>query len=119
VAYSQTGRQSEALQQYAEALRQNPADPEIRTNLGMTYTTLGRYDDAIAEYERALEINPRYAAALRNLERLVLHRIDSFSYASRAERDEFISRMHALALRHGADHLAREIERRSGTPPTR
>ncbi len=116
-AYSQVGRQSEALPLYAEALRQNPSDVEIRTNLGMTYTTLGRYDEAIEQYERALEINPHYAPALKNLERLVLYRLDSL-VGSPGERDVFSARMRALARHVGAEALAREIDRRAVAAPT-
>jgi hypothetical protein len=112
VVYSQVGRQSEALPLYAEALRQSPRDVEIRTNLGMTYTTLGRYDEAIEEYERALEINPHYAPALKNLERLVLYRIDSLA-GSPSERDDFVARMQALARRVKAEDLARQIALRA------
>ena len=65
--FSQTGRKSEALSAYKEAVRILPTDPEGHSNLGFSLEELGRREDAIASFNRAIELKPDYAQAHYNL----------------------------------------------------
>jgi tetratricopeptide (TPR) repeat protein/DNA-binding winged helix-turn-helix (wHTH) protein len=61
-----TGRTSEALEHFREAIRYQAAEWNIDSFedcLANAYLELGRDDEAIAEYERILKINPRYPLA--------------------------------------------------------
>jgi tetratricopeptide (TPR) repeat protein len=62
-ALIQRGRGDEAIAQYREALRINPADVDGHTGLGNALFRQGRTDDAIAQYREALRINPEYPEA--------------------------------------------------------
>lgn len=53
-----------ALQDYGQALRLLPDDPEFLANRGHALVQLGRVDEAIADYDRALRQNPKLLAAL-------------------------------------------------------
>lgn len=46
-----------------KALRQNPNDPEIHYNLGMTYLHLGRNLEALESLQKAVSLDPHAAAA--------------------------------------------------------
>jgi tetratricopeptide (TPR) repeat protein len=115
VVYAQLARQEEALRSFHEALDQNPNDPEIRTNLGVALVNAGRYEEAIDEYRKALAVVPGYAPALRNLSRILLHRIDALSASgNRAAAAELArsSRALALSVGIGAGGLVADIDRR-------
>jgi tetratricopeptide (TPR) repeat protein len=56
--YLQQGRNEEARQHDAEALRINPTYMEARLNLALALSLLGRPGDAEVEYRRALEQQP-------------------------------------------------------------
>ena len=56
--YLQHGRNEEARQQDAEALRINPMYMEARLNLALALSLLGRPGDAEVEYRRVLEQQP-------------------------------------------------------------
>lgn len=58
-----TGRVSEAIEQYQEALRINPHMAEAHINLGMALNLEGKKEEAIEQYERALKINAHFAMA--------------------------------------------------------
>ncbi|MEE8638724.1 MAG: peptidylprolyl isomerase [Candidatus Margulisiibacteriota bacterium] len=50
------GRIWEAIQEYKEAIAQNPANPYLHVFLGDAYGTVGKSDLAISEYERAIAV---------------------------------------------------------------
>jgi tetratricopeptide (TPR) repeat protein len=63
-----SGRGSEAIGEFAEALRVRPNYPEAHNNLGILLArTPGRIADAIAQFEAALSQDPKMAQAHRNL----------------------------------------------------
>ena len=61
------GRSGDAIAQYEEALRLNPAYAEAYNNLGYALAAVGRVQEAIAPYEQALRLKPDYADAHNNL----------------------------------------------------
>ena len=60
-------RSEEAIAQYHEALRINPAYAEAHYNLGNALIDQGNKQEAIAQYRQALQSNPGYAEAHLNL----------------------------------------------------
>ncbi len=61
------GRWKEAITYYDHALRLNPHNADVVTDLGTCYRNLGMADDAVREYTRALRIDPAHQSALYNL----------------------------------------------------
>ncbi|HEX7312828.1 MAG TPA: tetratricopeptide repeat protein [Pyrinomonadaceae bacterium] len=59
----------EAEQWYAAALKQNPTDVNVRTDLGLTFLLREQpqYERAIAEFKRSLEVEPAHPQTLQNL----------------------------------------------------
>jgi Flp pilus assembly protein TadD len=63
-----SGRLSDAIAQYEEALRLKPDDFEAHNNLGIALGRMpGRANEAIAQYEEALRLKPEYVEAYNNL----------------------------------------------------
>jgi tetratricopeptide (TPR) repeat protein len=56
-----------AIEAYQDALQQEPARVDARSNLGAAYVRLGRYEDAVREYRRALEVEPGQVPVRFNL----------------------------------------------------
>jgi len=56
-----------ALQEFSEAEKLTPKDPELLNHLGLTYFRKGRYDLAEAKYLRALALRPAFSEARNNL----------------------------------------------------
>jgi protein O-mannosyl-transferase len=70
----QPGRLAEAVQEYREAIRVQPAYPEAHFNLGSALAHSGieeQQPEAIQEYETALRIRPDYVEAHYNLANLL------------------------------------------------
>ena len=65
-----THRFDNALKEFEQAARLNPAYAEAFNNLGTVYYHKGSLDRAIEAYTKALSINPNYARARDNLERV-------------------------------------------------
>jgi Flp pilus assembly protein TadD len=63
----QTGRVSEAIEQYEQALKINPDDAKAHYNLGTAFGRTGRVSEAIEQLQRAVKIKPDYAKAHMNL----------------------------------------------------
>ncbi len=63
----QRGRTSDALAQYAEALRLRPDSVPVRVNRGLIEAQRGRFDEAIAEYRAGLAHEPENPRLLWNL----------------------------------------------------
>ncbi len=66
-AYSQMGREADALSPMKTAADLLPDDAEVHNNLGVVYKGLGYFDNAIASYHRALSLRPNYYQAFNNL----------------------------------------------------
>jgi tetratricopeptide (TPR) repeat protein len=65
-----TGRTSEAIDQYEQALRINPDYAEAHNNLGAALGQMGRISEAIEQLKAALRVNPNYIDAQNNLTKL-------------------------------------------------
>jgi tetratricopeptide (TPR) repeat protein/tRNA A-37 threonylcarbamoyl transferase component Bud32 len=65
--YYKEGRFDQAITEYKEALRINPAYAQVHLQLGNAYGEKAKLDLAIEEYKEALCINPDYAEAHNNL----------------------------------------------------
>ncbi len=61
--FDKEGKEEEAMRQYQEALRINPADPFALSSAGSLLLRQGRTDEAIDYFRRALKINRRLPAA--------------------------------------------------------
>ena len=61
------GRFEDAADNYAEALRREPANATAQINRATALKRLGRHDAAIGAYRAALELHPTDATALTNL----------------------------------------------------
>jgi len=66
-AFLQKGQTEEAIVQYREAARINPANSEVHNNLGLTLLQKGQAEEAIAHFREALRINPAYSEVHSNL----------------------------------------------------
>lgn len=73
-AYLNSRHYQEAIQQYEEALKIDPACGVAKLNLaegynhwGMSYYSQRKYREAIGEFQKALEIVPNHANAKRNI----------------------------------------------------
>ncbi len=60
-------RFDEAIPWYEQALRLTPADPDVGTNLGVSYYYAGQTERAIESFERSLEADPSHQRALLSL----------------------------------------------------
>src|SRR5262249_61059003 len=61
-------RVSVATECYRELVALEPADPDLRNNLGILLARAGDFPGAISQFEAALKTNPAHEAARRNLE---------------------------------------------------
>jgi tetratricopeptide (TPR) repeat protein len=68
-AYQLANNPDKAIENYLEALRLQPEDPDTHNNLGMLLRKQNKLDEAIAHFRKAIEINPALAAAYSNLGR--------------------------------------------------
>jgi tetratricopeptide (TPR) repeat protein len=67
LALTQSGRFTEDIGQYEQAVRINPDYAEAHNNLGNALLRLGRTQEAIRHWEQALRNRPDYAEAYYNL----------------------------------------------------
>ncbi|MCZ2080396.1 MAG: tetratricopeptide repeat protein [Bryobacteraceae bacterium] len=70
------GRIEEAVSQYRQALRVDPASDVALFGLGSAFAAKGDYQEAALQYGEALRINPRYAEVHNNLGLIHLARGD-------------------------------------------
>ena len=61
------GRLDEAIAEFRQSLRLNPASAPTQYNLGFALSARGRRDEAITAFQEALRIDPDYAQAHNNL----------------------------------------------------
>jgi len=86
------GREPDAGQHYAEAVRLHPENGYWRANLGTWLMSNGKLEEAIAELERSRAILPEYGMTLQNL---------GEAYSRRGESDKALD-LWRSALEHGA-----------------
>jgi Flp pilus assembly protein TadD len=67
IALSDQGRVSEAVVQYAEAVRLNPSYADAQSNLGASLLDQGNVHEAVPHLFEALRLDPKYAEAHNNL----------------------------------------------------
>ena len=65
--YLDAGMFDEAIAEYKQSLRLNPASAPTQYNLGFALSARGRRDEAIAAFQEALRLDPDYAQAHNNL----------------------------------------------------
>ena len=63
----QAGKNKEALELYAEILKQEPGNALIYNAAAVVLYNIGRFKDAGVYFSRAIELNPNYAEAYANL----------------------------------------------------
>ncbi|MFH0943365.1 MAG: tetratricopeptide repeat protein [Candidatus Beckwithbacteria bacterium] len=61
------GAQDFSLAAYIQAVQLDPANPQLRLDLGGLMYSLGRYDEAIARFTEATQLKPDFANAYYNL----------------------------------------------------
>ncbi|MBN2020629.1 MAG: tetratricopeptide repeat protein [Sedimentisphaerales bacterium] len=86
VAFWTLGRLDEAIEQYRQALKINPAYAKAHNNLGCALRDKRQTDEALAEFERAIKIEPDYAEAQNNY---------AVSLAKRGQYEEAIGHFNA------------------------
>ena len=57
----------EKIEQYKKILEIDPADYQVRNNLGVIYAQLKLFDEAVEQFKKAIEIKPDYTMAYLNL----------------------------------------------------
>jgi len=57
----------ERIEQYKKILEIDPADYQVRNNLGVIYAQLRLFDEAIVQFKKSIEIKPDYTMAYLNL----------------------------------------------------
>ncbi len=62
-----SGKPSEAMREYREAIRLDPTLAEAHSNLGVILKDLGKLDEAIKEYREAIRLDPTLGEAHNNL----------------------------------------------------
>jgi serine/threonine protein kinase/tetratricopeptide (TPR) repeat protein len=65
--YEETGRSSEAIEEFRNALEINPVYAEAFMGLAQSNEAIGRYEEAEKNYRRAIEIQPGYWAGYNKL----------------------------------------------------
>ena len=61
------GRPKLALEEFQNAIKQDPKNPYFHKGLGLAYATLKRFDDAVGAFRKALELNPYYTDVRNDL----------------------------------------------------
>jgi tetratricopeptide (TPR) repeat protein len=103
---------SKALEQFIDAVGNQPKMYQAWNYLGFANRHLGNYDDSLSAYAKALELNPAYPDAIeyRGEAYLGLNRIDDAKQAymslfsnSRGLADELLTSMHHWVDAHRKD----------------
>ena len=65
--YFDSERYDEAIKWYEEALKLNPKDVDVSTDLGVSYYYTNRADKALEQFSESLKIDPKHAKTLLNV----------------------------------------------------
>ena len=65
--YFDAERYQEAIKWYDEALKLQPNDADVSTDLGVSYYYTNQPDRALAQFQRSLAINPKHVKTLLNV----------------------------------------------------
>jgi tetratricopeptide (TPR) repeat protein len=65
--YFDAERYDDAIKWYGEALKLNPKDVDVSTDLGVSYYYLNQPDKALEQFAHSLQVNPKHAKTLLNL----------------------------------------------------
>ena len=65
--YFDASQWTDAIVYYQRALDQTPANPDVRTDMGIAYFYSGDADRALKEFDRALKGDPRHVQTLFNV----------------------------------------------------
>jgi tetratricopeptide (TPR) repeat protein len=65
--YFDSERYNDAITWYEAALKINPKDPNVSTDLGVAYYYLNQPDRAIKQFEQSLLADPRHTKTLLNM----------------------------------------------------
>jgi len=85
LAYDRSGKPSEALVAFQQAVRLDPANSEAHLNLGKTQLSIGQLPEALAELQEALRLDPANTQAKRLLSRAYRRNGDTSNAAKFAE----------------------------------
>src|SRR5688572_18652313 len=91
------GRPKLALEEFQQAIKQDPKNPYFHKGLGLAYATLKRFEDAVGAFRKALALNPYYTDVRNDLGMALV-------LAGGAERDP--SRRKAFRQQGKAEFLA-------------
>ena len=61
------GRPKLALDEFQQAIKQDPKNPYFHKGLGLAYASLKRFDDAVGAFRKALVLNPYYTDVRNDL----------------------------------------------------
>lgn len=62
--YYDADRFDEAVKWYEEAMKLNPGDPNVSTDLGMCYFYLNQADRALQQFDHTLSVDPKHTKTL-------------------------------------------------------
>jgi tetratricopeptide (TPR) repeat protein len=65
--YFDSERYEDAIKWYADALKLNPNDVNVSTDLGISYYYVNQPDKAIEQFTQSLKVDPKHAKTLLNL----------------------------------------------------
>jgi tetratricopeptide (TPR) repeat protein len=65
--YFDAERYDDAIKWYGEAMKLQPNDVDVNTDLGVSYYYTNQPDKALAQFDRSLKIDPKHAKTLLNV----------------------------------------------------
>jgi tetratricopeptide (TPR) repeat protein len=64
--YMDAERYPDAIQWYQKALALEPDNPDVSTDLGISYYYSNRTEDALKQFQHSLQVNPKHLKTLLN-----------------------------------------------------
>jgi cytochrome c-type biogenesis protein CcmH/NrfG len=71
--YFDSDRPREAIEAYRQYLAIKPDNPDVRTDMGITYRKLGQFDKALEEFRKAAQIDPKHVVSRYYIGLVLLH----------------------------------------------
>ena len=65
--YFDAERWPDAISWYEQALALNPKDPDVSTDLGVSYYYTNRTEEALKRFEESLKLDPKHTKTLLNI----------------------------------------------------